>query len=71
MNYFFGAIVGMWEAVLILVVVMVLFGAKKMPGLFKSLGSSIREFKAASRDTETASKGELPRSAGAPGRAAK
>ncbi|HZO85969.1 MAG TPA: twin-arginine translocase TatA/TatE family subunit [Verrucomicrobiae bacterium] len=39
-----------WEIVLILAVVLVLFGAKKLPELAKGLGSGIKEFKKATRD---------------------
>jgi sec-independent protein translocase protein TatA len=38
------------ELVLILVVVLVLFGAKKIPELAKGLGSGIKEFKKATRE---------------------
>jgi sec-independent protein translocase protein TatA len=39
-----------WEIVLILAVVLVLFGAKKLPELARGLGSGIKEFKKATRD---------------------
>lgn len=42
--------VGGWQVVLILVVVLVLFGGKKMPELAKGLGQSIKEFKKAARE---------------------
>jgi sec-independent protein translocase protein TatA len=41
---------GMWEALIILVVVMILFGARKLPELAKGLGQGIKEFKKASRE---------------------
>ncbi len=41
---------GGWEVVLILAVVLILFGAKKLPELAKGLGSGIKEFKKATRD---------------------
>ncbi len=34
-----------WEFIVILVVVMLLFGAKKLPDLARSLGSSAKEFR--------------------------
>jgi sec-independent protein translocase protein TatA len=34
-----------WHLVIILFVVMLLFGAKRLPGLARSLGSSVRELK--------------------------
>ena len=39
-----------WEIVLMLAVVLVLFGAKKLPELARGLGSGIKEFKKATRD---------------------
>jgi len=50
MNVMLAAIVGGWEAMLILAVVLVLFGAKKLPELAKGLGTGIREFKKATRE---------------------
>ena len=41
---------GGWEVVLILAVVLILFGAKKLPELAKGLGHGIREFKKASSE---------------------
>lgn len=38
------------ELILILVVVLLLFGAKKIPDLARGLGRGIREFKDASRE---------------------
>jgi sec-independent protein translocase protein TatA len=43
--------IGGWEFVLILAVVMILFGAKKLPELARGLGQGIREFKRASSDS--------------------
>lgn len=39
---------GSGELILILIVVVLLFGAKKVPELMKGLGSGIKEFKKAS-----------------------
>ncbi len=41
---------GGWEIVLILAVVLILFGAKKLPELAKGLGTGIKEFKKATRE---------------------
>tara|TARA_Y100000588_G_C14192370_1_gene898596 strand:+ start:424 stop:612 length:189 start_codon:yes stop_codon:yes gene_type:complete len=41
---------GMWEIVIIFLVVLLLFGGKKLPELAKGLGKGLREFKNASRD---------------------
>lgn len=50
MNAMFAAMLGGWEIVLILAVVLILFGAKKLPELAKGLGSGIKEFKKATRE---------------------
>jgi sec-independent protein translocase protein TatA len=42
--------IGMWETVAILAVVLVLFGAKKLPELARGLGQGIQEFKKAGRE---------------------
>jgi len=46
----FAAFFGGWEIVLILGVVLILFGAKKLPELAKGLGQGIKEFKKATRE---------------------
>ena len=43
---------GTQEIVLICLVILVLFGAKKIPELMSGLGKGIREFKKASKDIE-------------------
>lgn len=43
---------GGWEIAGIVVVVLVLFGAKKVPELMGGLGRGIREFKKASREVQ-------------------
>ncbi len=50
MNVMFAAFLGGWEIVLILAVVLILFGAKKLPELAKGLGTGIKEFKKATRE---------------------
>jgi len=50
MNSVFAAFFGGWEIVLILAVVLILFGAKKLPELAKGLGQGIKEFKKATRE---------------------
>jgi sec-independent protein translocase protein TatA len=44
---------GPQEIILICIVILVLFGAKKIPELMSGLGKGMREFKKASRDIET------------------
>ena len=50
MNITFAAMLGGWEIILILAVVLILFGAKKLPELAKGLGTGIKEFKKATRE---------------------
>jgi len=50
MNVMLAGIFGGWEIVLILAVVLILFGAKKLPELAKGLGTGIKEFKKATRE---------------------
>ena len=39
---------GGWEVLLIMAIILLLFGAKKIPELARGIGSGIREFKSAS-----------------------
>ena len=41
---------GMPEILLVLAVILIFFGAKKLPGLAKGMGQGIKEFKKATRD---------------------
>lgn len=41
---------GAWEIVLLIAVIVLLFGGKKLPELAKGLGKSIKEFKKASSE---------------------
>ena len=50
MNVFFAAFFGGWQIVLILALVLIFFGARKLPELAKGLGQGIKEFKKASKD---------------------
>ncbi|MCH8011639.1 MAG: twin-arginine translocase TatA/TatE family subunit [Candidatus Marinimicrobia bacterium] len=43
---------GGWEWIIILLVILLLFGAKRLPELAKGLGKGIREFKGAIKDVE-------------------
>jgi sec-independent protein translocase protein TatA len=49
---------GHWEIILILVVVLLLFGAKRLPGMAKGVGQAIREFRRAVRGTEEANEAD-------------
>ena len=46
--------IGPWEVGLILLLVLILFGAKKLPELARSLGKGLREFKKAAAEFESA-----------------
>ena len=46
---FFAAMPGGWEMVVIALVILLMFGAKKLPELARGLGQGIREFKAGNR----------------------
>ena len=46
------AFIGGTEIMWIAIVVLVLFGAKKVPELMKGVGTGIREFKKASKDVQ-------------------
>lgn len=48
---FFGAI-GPQQVILILVIVLLLFGGRKIPELMRGLGSGIKEFKKATKEEE-------------------
>lgn len=42
---------GVTELIVIAVIILLLFGGKKIPELLKGLGTGIKEFKSASKDT--------------------
>jgi sec-independent protein translocase protein TatA len=42
-----------WEIVMILAIVLILFGARKLPELARGLGQGIKEFKKASREMQS------------------
>ena len=42
--------IGPWQIVLIVVMVLLLFGGKKIPELMRGLGSGIKEFEDASKE---------------------
>ena len=49
---------GPTEIILVLAVVLLLFGGKKIPELMKGLGSGVKEFKNAAKDDKPADKTE-------------
>ncbi len=52
----FLGMVGPWQIGLIVLVVLLLFGGKKIPEMMRGLGGGIKEFKKASKDEEDDSK---------------
>ena len=50
----FLGITGPWQIVLVIVVVILLFGGKKIPELMKGIGTGIKEFKKAANDDQPA-----------------
>lgn len=45
--------IGPWQIVLIVVIVLLMFGGRKIPELMRGLGSGIKEFKEASKEDDT------------------
>ena len=51
MNVMFAAgLLGGWEWVIVILAILLLFGAKKIPELARGLGQGIKEFKKATRE---------------------
>lgn len=44
--------IGPWEVILILVIALLIFGAKKLPELGRSIGKGLKEFKKGMNDLE-------------------
>jgi sec-independent protein translocase protein TatA len=55
-----AGILGGQELWLILIIILVLFGGAKLPGLARGLGQSIKEFKKAAREDEPEKKPAQP-----------
>ncbi len=53
-----GGFTSIWHWVIVLLVIVLLFGAKKIPELAKGLGSGIKNFKKAVKDDEEEVKNE-------------
>ncbi|AUC74722.1 MULTISPECIES: twin-arginine translocase TatA/TatE family subunit [Flavobacteriaceae] len=52
----FLGMVGPWQIAIVVVLVLLLFGGKKIPELMRGLGSGIKEFKDASKEEENEDK---------------
>lgn len=51
---------GMWEIILIVLVILLFFGAKRIPDLMKSLGKGVRSFKEGMNNIEKEIKTDTP-----------
>ncbi len=56
-------VIGPWQIILIIAVVLLLFGGKKIPELMKGIGKGAREFKKglSGDDEENEKKSDLPK----------
>jgi len=44
--------IGVWELLIIFLVILILFGAKKLPEIGKAFGKALKEFKKAGKDIQ-------------------
>lgn len=51
--YILLGMIGPWQAVIIVVAILLLFGGKKIPELMKGLGQGMKEFKKAASDMKS------------------
>ncbi|NPA45405.1 MAG: twin-arginine translocase TatA/TatE family subunit [Chlorobi bacterium] len=49
-HFIIAGMVGPWQIALIVIVVLLLFGGKKIPELMKGLGTGMKEFKKATKE---------------------
>ncbi len=54
----FLGVIGPWQIILILAIVLLLFGGKKIPELMKGLGKGIRNFKEGMNNPDEDEKGQ-------------
>lgn len=52
----FLGVVGPWQIVIIVALILLLFGGKKIPELMRGLGTGIREFKDATKENNDTDK---------------
>ena len=52
----FLGVVGPWQIIIIVALILLLFGGKKIPELMRGLGSGIREFKDATKENNDTDK---------------
>jgi len=48
--------IGPWQIVLVVLIVLLMFGGRKIPELMRGLGSGIKEFKDASKEDDSTDK---------------
>jgi sec-independent protein translocase protein TatA len=58
MNLFIVGVIGVWQIVLIIAIVLLFFGGKKIPELLQGLGKGMKEFKKAVKEEEPADRPE-------------
>lgn len=49
-SFIFLGVIGPWQIVLIVVVILLIFGGRKIPELMRGLGQGMKEFKKATKD---------------------
>ncbi len=55
-----GAMVGPWQIALIVIIILLLFGGKKIPDLMRGLGEGIKEFKKATNEKDDDNEEDKP-----------
>ena len=58
-SLFLPLAIGPWQIVLLVVLVVLLFGGRKIPELMRGLGTGIKEFKDASKEEDSEKKNKL------------
>ena len=58
MNTILLGFIGPWQIALIVAIVLLLFGGKKIPQLMRGMGSGIKEFKSGMKEGEDGAKPE-------------
>lgn len=49
----FLGVIGPWQIAIIVAIIVLMFGGKKIPELMKGIGNGIKEFKKAKEDVDT------------------
>ncbi len=52
--------IGMGELIIIFLIILILFGARRLPEIGNAIGRAIKEFKKASKDIEDPAKDDTP-----------